>query len=163
MGVDQVWTNAHRLAPLRFRPAFIVLFCEGISQLVVSNRIVRIIVESALQRVNGAVGVVAADLHLALVDERIHVFGVGLENFVVQFGGVVETVLKNQKLDVVFLGLEIFGVIVVERSVLSGGFIEIAGGEIEVAEHTIAFRGTGKIFFGLTQEGLDLVLLAFLH
>ena len=161
--VAQVRTDANSLAPLRLCAAVIVPLCEGRSQLVVSDGIVRIVAERTLQRVNGAVGIILAELHLTLVDEGIHVVGVGLEDLVVQFGGFVEAVLENQELDVVLLDLKIFGMIAVEGSVLGGGLVEIAGGEVEVAEHAITFPVVGEISLGLTQESFGLDLLAFLH
>src|SRR6202030_303226 len=161
--IDQIWAYANCLAPLRFRPAFVLLLCVGKTQLIMCHGVLRIIAQRVLQRVSRAAGIVTAELQLALEHKSIHIAGVGLQDFVVQFRGFVETVFQNQKLDVVFLDLRIFWMIVVEGSVFSDGFIEFARGEIEVAEHAIAFPIIRKILLGLTQEGLDLVFLALLQ
>src|ERR1017187_4420044 len=160
--IRHVGTQAECFAPLRLGAGFIMLLVEGTSQVVVGYSVVRIIAERALQRVDGAAGIFLADLHLSLVDEGIHVVSVGLEDLVVDYGSFVEAVFADQKLNIVLPDRNVIGMIAVERSVLIGSLIEIAGGEIEVAEQAVAFL-MGEIFLGLSHDGFGLRLLAFLH
>ena len=102
-------------------------------------------------------------MHLSFVDQALHVVTVRLEDLIVQLAGLVNTVFQNQELNVILFDLKIFWMIAVERSVISGGFVEIAGGKIEITQHAIVFGNVGEISPGLAQEGFRLILLALLH
>src|SRR5437667_2609604 len=89
--------------------------------------------------------------------------GVGAQNLVVELVSLVEPVLQNEELDVIPLDLGILGVGVMEQTVFRGGFVEIAGGEIKVAEHAVAFGVIRNISLGLLQKGFGLGPLALGH
>ena len=57
-----------------------------------------------------------AQLYLAAIDQGVDVVRIRLQNFVIQLGGFVETILQDQKLNVVFLDLNILGMVAVEEA-----------------------------------------------
>ncbi len=147
---------------LRLGAGLIVLLGEGKPQLIGSDRILRIIAKRALQRIHGAANIILTKLNLAFENKSFNVTGVGLEDLIVELGGLVKAVLEDQELDVVLGNLNISGVIFVKGTVFGGGFVDIVG-SVKIAEQAIHFRVIREIPLGLLQEGLGLTPFALDH
>lgn len=93
-----------------------------------------------------------ADLHLTAIHQSFVIPRIGLQDFVVELARLIETILLDQKSNVVFLDLNICGVLLVKSSVFGGGFVDVAGGEIEIAQEAIARGIVGKTQGGATKS-----------
>ena len=78
--------------PFRFSTGVIVLQGEGISQLVVSDGVVGVVAERTLQRIDGAAGIIVADLDLPFEDQSLRILRITLQNFVIQLRGFIDPI-----------------------------------------------------------------------
>src|SRR5579863_3613738 len=128
--------------------------------MVVSYAIIGIVLEHVLQSLGGFSGLSFTKLNLPTIDKRVVVTGIAGEDRIRQLAGLVETVFQNEQLNVVLLDLRIFWMIMKNCCVFRDGLIEIAGGEIKVAEHAIAHRIVGKFTLDLLEKCLGIGFLA---
>src|SRR5208283_2128448 len=151
----------HRLPPFGLGTLQIARFVERNAHAVVGFAVFGVILDHGLQRCAGILQVSAADLHLAAINQSVVIVRAGLQELIIELACVIEAVFLDQKLDVVFLDLNIFGMLLVEGGVFGGGFVQVASRKIEVTQHAVARRVAGKVALGLFQKLLRLGLLSF--
>ena len=128
LGLDRIGTQAHRLHPFGFGTLQIARLVKRHPQLVVGLGVVGLILDHGLQRYGGILQISAADLHLAAINKRFVIVRAGFQEFIIELACLIETVLLDQKLNVIFLDLDIFGMLLVEGGVFGGGFVQVPGG-----------------------------------
>ncbi len=126
-------------------------------------RIIGIILQHRLQGVDGVVGLAATKLDLALVNLGVGVIGLRLHDFVIQLTGIVEPVFQNQKLNVILLDHHVLGMVLIQRAVFGGGFVELVVSKIKVTQHAVAYGIIREILLRLAQEFLGLTRLVLGH
>src|SRR5216683_2000204 len=125
--------------------------------------VIGIVLESALERIDSSIGIAAAELNLAQINQSLDVARICLEDFTVELSGFVQTILQNQQLNIVLFDLHVARMFVVKRSVLRGSLVQIAARVVEVTQHSVAFRVISEIVLSLPQKILDLCSLALCH
>src|SRR5580658_10438423 len=102
----------------------------------------------------------AANLNLSAIDEGVGVVSIAGKDRVVEFGRFVQAVFQDEQLNVILLNLQVFRMVVINRAIFGGGFVEVAGGEIEVAQHAVASGVVGESGLYLLEECLGLSFLS---
>ena len=92
--------QAQSFAPFAHGAIQIPLLLEGDTQSVMSLDVVGGLLDHGLQRLCGVADVTGVDLHLASVNQGVVVFGVGLQDFIVQAAGLIVALCLKKKLDI---------------------------------------------------------------
>src|SRR3954453_12522296 len=120
--------------------------------MVMGQGVVGIIAQGGLKRFDCASNVILPQLHLTLVNKGIHIVRIRFQDLAIPLGRFIEAVLQNEDLNKVFLGLDVFGVILVNGGVFGNGFVQIIRPEIEVSQHAVTLRNVGKFLLGLLKK-----------
>ena len=120
--------------------------------MMVRDGVIGIVLQRGLQTLDRLLGVSLGNFDLPAVNQSFDVVGRVFQNFIIEFAGFIQAVLEDEQLNVVLLHLQVFRMVVVKRTVLGNGVVEIAGREIKVAEHAVADWVIGKILFRLLQK-----------
>src|SRR5208282_6347840 len=134
VGFDEVGPISKGGAPLGFCLVAIAQLIEGETELEMGYAIVGIVLQDRLQGVDGVIVLAAETLDLSLENLGALIIRLGLQELIVQLAGFVETVFQDQELNVICLDQQVPGMIVMERSVLLGGLVDLVRAPIEIAE-----------------------------
>src|ERR1700723_415900 len=127
--------------------------------MVVGYAIIGIVLERVLQSLRGVSGLSFAKLNLSAVNEGVVVTGVVGEDRIGEPACLVQAVFQDEQLNVVLLDLVVFRMVMKHCRVFGDGFVEIAGGEIKVAQHTVADGVVEKLVLDLLEERFRVGLL----
>src|SRR5215472_5340246 len=145
MGLRQIGARTDSAPPFVLGACQVSHLVKGNSQVIVRNSVVGVVLQRIFQRVDGVIHVPVADLNLAAVNQGFGIVGVGFQYFVIQLAGLIPAVFQNEQLDVVLLRLQVVRVILVNRGIFGSGFVQVPGGEVEIAQHAVSHRVVGQI------------------
>ncbi len=111
--------------------------------------IVWVILNYGLQYPDGSIGVSRTNLQLRTKNQAFIVVRISLQDFLVHFSGLVQSIGVDKKFGIRFFHLQIFGVGLIQRLIFGRGFVQFVGSQIEVTEQSITARCVGKILLGL--------------
>ena len=123
--------------------------------------VVRIVLDHSFEGCNGVLGTSATDLHLAAIDQRVIVARIRLQNLGVEPARLLKLTFLQEKLDVIFLQMQVRLMLSNKGSVFGKSFVQVARREVEICQHAIADWVVGKIVLCLFCKVFRSVFLAF--
>src|SRR5450631_3466479 len=121
--------------------------------------VIRVVLDDSLEGSDGIGGMTGSILDLGAIDQRIAVVGERFQNVVVELAGFLQAIFQNEQFGIVLFYLPVHRMVTGQQSVFVHGLVYGAGGEVEVAQHTVGVRVIRQITLRLLQNVFRFVFL----